>query len=271
MPGPILRAATTVRRRGGLLRFVIEFGAGLLGVIVFAACAFARDLGPRARRAIVFALACGALIGVHRAWILRDAPPRTGITRSLMFHHHVVVDRPVAAAWALPLVLAILFVCAAIWIARGWRPGGERRPWVAPFVLGLGVIAGRFALDRAAAPEPVAHAVGLLWWGVALGPYLQRSGVRVGATALRLAFATRLVVVGLNVLATRCDWGTHFSLARVERVALPFVDTVFMAPPGSVRQFLGLVVLPQLVIWPMLTALIAVLAARGFELVRFRR
>lgn len=225
----------------------------------------------RWRWLVAIALLVGAASALAVGLTTPSDDVRSGITRSLMFHHHVVVDRPVAAAWALPLVLAILFVCAAIWIARGWRPGGERRPWVAPFVLGLGVIAGRFALDRAAAPEPVAHAVGLLWWGVALGPYLQRSRVGVGATALRLAFATRLVVVGLNVLATRCDWGTHFSLARVERVALPFVDTVFMAPPGSVRQFLALVVLPQLVIWPMLTAFIAVLAARGFELVRFRR
>lgn len=260
-----------MRRRGGLLRFVFECGAGLLGAIVLALCACARELGPRARRAVVFALTSAAAFGVGRAWILRDAQPRTGVTRALMFHHHVVVDRPVAAAWALPLFLAILCVGAAIWIARGWRPGGERRPWVAPFVLGLGVIAGRFALDRAAAPEPIAHACGLLWWSVAIGPYLRLRDRPVGMTALRLAFATRLVVVALNVLATRYEWGTHFSLERVQRVALPFVDSVFAAPPGSVRQILVLVVLPQLVIWPMLTAGIAVLAARGFAFVRFRR
>ncbi|MCC7171827.1 MAG: hypothetical protein IT459_15380 [Planctomycetes bacterium] len=234
-------------------------------------CLCAAKLPRRWRLGVAAAWAIAALIAWTTALVIPAGTVRVGVTRALMFHHHVVVDRPIAPAWALPFMVGAVCVGIAAWTANAWSPGRRSSVLVPPFVLGLGVIAGRFALDRAAAPEPVAHAVGLLWWSVAIGPYLRIRDRSVGMSALRLALATRLVVVALNVLATRNEWGTHFSLERVQRVALPFVDAVFVAPPGSLRQFLVLVVLPQLVIWPMLTASIAVVAARAFELVRFRR
>ncbi len=250
---------------------MIELGAGGLAALALTGCLCAAELPRRWRLGVAAAWAIAALI----AWTVALASPagtvRVGVTRALMFHHHVVVDRPLAPAWALPFIVGALCVGIAAWTANAWSPGRRSSVLVPPFVLGLGVIAGRFALDRAAAPEPVAHACGLLWWSVAIGPYLRMSHRPVGMSALRLAFATRLVVVALNVLATTNEWGTHFSLERVERVALPLVGTVFVADPGSWRQLGLLVVLPQLVIWPMLTAIIAMVTARVFDRLRFSR
>jgi hypothetical protein len=77
------------------------------------------------------------------------------------------------------------------------------------------------------------------------------------------------------VLATTIDLGSHYSLARVERVVMPWRSEPYLFQPGSAKQLLWLAVLPQLCLWPMVTFAVAgaamCLADRALDRSGFRR
>jgi hypothetical protein len=117
----------------------------------------------------------------------------------------------------------------------------------------------RFAVDVAAASEPVAHAFGILWMAPALGANstLLQPGESRRAWIVKAAYLSRLPAILATVLATHFRLGTHYSLASIERIELPFVDARFLCSPLDGTQWLLAIAIPQLVLWPLLTIIVA--------------
>lgn len=121
----------------------------------------------------------------------------------------------------------------------------------------------RFILERAAAPPPLAYAVGITWLVPLIGVYLALGVRREGAGTLRLlrwlaiyAIATRAAVAALVVLATRLQLGSHYDVSALTQVRSFISGRVYVFESASWQQILELAVVPQVVVWPLYTILL---------------
>jgi hypothetical protein len=131
----------------------------------------------------------------------------------------------------------------------------------------LTVVVVRFLLEKAAAPADWTRAVGIFWLPPVVGAWFylrgraQRTGAgRLAAWLLGYALLVRGFVAVLYVVATRFRLGSHFDLSSVT-LAESFWGKVYHFEPGSMRQLVGLALVPQLVVWPLFTVTAGFLGA----------
>lgn len=189
---------------------------------------------------------------------------RTTRLRALFLHHHCVVDEPTAPAAMLPLLLGVTALSAGLLGLLGGR--STRLGLAAPLTLAAVLTTLRYGIDLAAAPEPLAHAFGVTWMIPGLGLFAALRQQQGESKSLLLdlavlAIGIRAPALTANAITTHFDLGSHYSLVRVERIAIPFADGPAHFVPQSLHQFLLLGVLPQLVIWPLITFAGALLCA----------
>jgi hypothetical protein len=142
------------------------------------------------------------------------------------------------------------------------------RHWFASaLALSLVVTALRFTLEKAAAPRAWAWAMGVTWLAPLVGAFfavnLKGRGFRALAGAL-LAYGlvVRGSVAALMLVATKHGLGSHYDVSSLVRVRHPLTGRLHEFVPGSLDQLLAIVIVPQLVFWPIFT-LVAGLVGAG--------
>jgi hypothetical protein len=154
--------------------------------------------------------------------------------------------------------------------------GKLEKHWLASAVLlSLGVTALRFSLEKVAAPASWSHAVGITWMPPVVGAWFAHRAWAEGRpfravlrALVAYAFAVRLAVVGLMVLASRKRWGSHYDLSGWTRVRSPFADEVITFAPGSLDQIVYLGVFPQLTFNVCITIAVGLLGAGAYRMAR---
>lgn len=142
-----------------------------------------------------------------------------------------------------------------------------RRHWFASAVaLSLLITMLRFTLEKAAAPRVWTWAVGVTWLAPLVGAFFAMNlrdsarGFRALAAALvGYALIVRGVVAALMLLSTKHGLGSHYDVSSLVRVQHPLTGRIYDFVPGSFEQMLALVLLPQLVVWPIYTLLAGLL------------
>jgi len=125
----------------------------------------------------------------------------------------------------------------------------------------------RFLLEKAAAPEALAHVFGVTWLAPVVGGFfwlrLRESGRGLGALCGHLLAYSLLVrgpVAALYVLATRWRLGSHYDVYMVTTVRAPW-GPIYHFAPGSWSQILNLGVMPQIAVWPVYTLISGLIGA----------
>jgi hypothetical protein len=141
------------------------------------------------------------------------------------------------------------------------------RHWFGSAVaLSLLVTALRFTLEKAAAPRAWAWATGVTWLAPLVGAFfavnLKGRGFRTLAGAL-LAYGliVRGSVAALMVVATKQGLGSHYDVSSLVSVRHPLTGRMHEFVPGSLDQLLAIVIVPQLVFWPIFTLVAGLLGA----------
>ena len=127
----------------------------------------------------------------------------------------------------------------------------------------------RLLLERSAAPPALAWAFGITALPPLIGAYfaasarLEGKGWREVVRALAVyALTVRGWVAILYVAATLAHLGsTHYDMSRVVRARNTLTGAVYVFEPGSLRQLLALVAVPQLIGWPVVTVAAGLLGA----------
>lgn len=244
------------------MRQVIETAYGCIVAAFYAAAFFFGRFTARTQRILIAVL---TILGIASCLVaLRAEGDRTAEIRSLLYRHHYVVAHATAPANLLPLLVgAALFVAAAAGLfsrstTQGARPLG--------FVFGLAALMTvlRFGVDRAAASETFAHAFGILWMAPAIGlnSTLLMSGVSRLGWLVEAAFVSRIPPIVATVIATHYDLGTHYSLVAIQRIEVPLLDGRFPCTPLDATQWILAIAIPQLLLWPALTVIVAAATAR---------
>ena len=142
----------------------------------------------------------------------------------------------------------------------------DRHPVAVAVALSLLVTALRFALEKVAAPETWAYAVGITWLAPVVGAVFfvhareEGRGWRAVISALlRYAVAARGAVALLMVVATAFRLGSHYDLSAVKHLRVRGDEYWFA--PGGVRQILYLGVIPQVTFWVAYTVLAGLIGA----------
>jgi hypothetical protein len=142
----------------------------------------------------------------------------------------------------------------------------DRHPVALAVALSLFVTALRFALEKVAAPETWAYAVGIIWLAPVVGAVFflrareEGKGWRaVMSGLLRYAVAARGAVALLMVAATAFRLGSHYDLSAVKHLRVGSDEYWFA--PGGPRQILYLGVIPQVTFWVAYTLVAGLLGA----------
>ena len=129
----------------------------------------------------------------------------------------------------------------------------------------------RFALEKLAAPQGWAQAVGITWAAPVVGAFflhnLRAEGKGLAALAAALliyGFASRAAVAALMTAASLFRLGSHYDVTSLVRVVNPFTQQVAEFEPGTAQQIVSLGVLPQLGVWPFYTVLSGLIGAVVF-------
>jgi hypothetical protein len=146
---------------------------------------------------------------------------------------------------------------------------GLSRRWLATAVgLSVGIIALRFLLEKIAAPWPLTQAVGITGLAPVVGAYFavclrsEAKGIRALLRALLVyAVSVRGALAALMIVATTLRLGSHYDISPMILVRNPFTGAVYTFEPGSLAQIVNVVLIPQLLVWPLYTLLTGLLAA----------
>jgi hypothetical protein len=152
------------------------------------------------------------------------------------------------------------------------------RRWMLVAVgLSVAVTLVRFFLEKVAAPSQITQLFGVTWLTPVVGAYffamLQAEGEGWRALATRLyvyGLAVRSFVTALYVTATVLHLGSHYDLSSVWMVVAPW-SKVYHYQPGSFDQILNLVVIPQVLVWPVYTVVTGFLGAALFRVLQSAR
>jgi hypothetical protein len=190
---------------------------------------------------------------------LRQAP-----TMAVVLLGTPYVTGHVSASASLPyyLLTAVCLLMGTLGLGLGDEMAAflRRRFFLAALLISALVTALRFLLEKSAAPLSWTQGVGLFWLTPLVGAYFTLSlrdagkGMRDVMRALTAyAFAVRGAVTLLVAVATRWRLGSHYDVSRLVRVRVPLSGILLELEPGSVKQFLVLGVVPQLLVWPVYT------------------
>lgn len=250
---------------GHLLTLLLGILFGAIAVLVIAPSLFSRKVRFGVGVGLLV-VALGCLVNAQSSETTRTARPRT-----LILHHHYVTSDESAPRQALPLVLmGILAATAVLVLVRAEAVRAAPLDLKNLCVFATVIVLARFLVEKCAAGESVASTFGVLWLAPALGvrDVLVNPGSALFERWKRIAgisFVLRLPVVAATLVATYYDLGTHFSLMRVQRFQIPFVDDRIFCGAIDERQVLFLVLLPQLVFWPILMALVGAAVSAGMK------
>jgi hypothetical protein len=138
------------------------------------------------------------------------------------------------------------------WLSRHWVLSAAAVAWLVTVI--------RFLLERTASPSLLTQAVGVTWMAPVAGAYFAvclRDAGRDLRSVLRdlvaYAFLVRGYVALVAVLATRLQIGTHYDVSPLVQVTLGLTGSVYRFESGSASQILWLILVPQLVVWPIFT------------------
>jgi len=153
--------------------------------------------------------------------------------------------------------------------------------WLAPRVLLSSVAVAwlvtlvRFLLEKSAAPAFLVQAMGVTWLAPVAGAYFatgpgpERPAFKaLVRQLLSYAFLVRGLGAILGVVATLHGLGTHYDASAVTSVAVSVTGDTFSFVPGSGRQVLWLILIPQLVVWPAFTVAAGMIGATLAGLLR---
>ncbi len=125
----------------------------------------------------------------------------------------------------------------------------------------------RFLLEKAAAPEALAHVFGVTWLAPVVGGFfwlrLRESGRGIQALCgylLLYGLAVRGPLAALYFVATRWRLGSHYDVYSVTTVRAPW-GAVYHFAPGSLSQIMSLGVIPQVAVWPLYTLISGLIGA----------
>lgn len=138
--------------------------------------------------------------------------------------------------------------------------------WLAPRALLSSVAVAwlvtvvRFLLEKSAAPEPLVQAMGVTWLPPVAGAYLATAlaggwpGLgRLARVLVAYSFLVRGFVAVVGVSATWLGLGTHYDVSALTSVPVALTGSVYAFAPGGWGQVFWLVLVPQLVVWPVFT------------------
>lgn len=224
----------------------------------------------RARRRMSFGASVaglGFLVAALRSEGLRE----TAVRRAVILGEAVQTGTTLASASFAYYVLTA--VCLLLGFA-GLVAGDRLARWLAPrFVLSATAVAWfltvvRFLLEKGAAPPHLAQAVGITWMAPIAGAYFATClrdeplpWRRIVRALILYAFAARSLVALLGIVATRRQLGSHYDVSSLTELRLAFADGPLHWEPASWPQIFWLVVVPQVLVWPLLTVAAGVLGA----------
>jgi hypothetical protein len=221
------------------------------------------DLPARARRVIALAVSTAGLVFLVLG--LRAAGERhTFFTGSLLLGPHYLSEVESASAGLRYYVMtAVCLLLGTVGLALPERMTQRIGSHMVQVAVGLSIFLTvvRFALEKAAAPESWIAAAGITWLPPLVGACfaLRKEGQawtwrEVARDLFRYGILSRVFVALVYLAASGLQLRTHYDLSHaLLRVDLPFTKRYFLLPPMSWRQLLGVVIIPQLVVWPLYT------------------
>jgi hypothetical protein len=217
---------------------------------------------PGRRRAVALAVSAAGLAFLVIAMTtegLREAPTETVYLVGTPY-----VTGQASASASLPYYV-LTALCLLLGTA-GLALDDEKARWLARHWLAtatcftLLVTALRFLLEKAAVTSAWTRAVGVVWLPPIVGAFFalrlrdEAKGFRALVRSLiAYALIVRGAVAALSVVATRLQLGTHYDVSALTKVETLFTHRVLEFTPGGLDQILSLIVMPQLVVWPLFT------------------
>jgi hypothetical protein len=219
-------------------------------------------------------LTCAAGIGFLVAGLQSEGLREAATTSLVVLGPATLTETASASAslyyYVLTLVCLILGFAGLVFgepLARLLR---EQWLWSAASVAWL-VTAMRVLLEKSAAPAVLTNAVGVTWMAPVAGAFFAaclRDEGRGGRALVRplwtYAYLVRLPVAAIGVVATALHLGTHYDVSPIVRVGLALTGRDYAFVSGSLVQVLWLVVVPQLVVWPLYTVAAGLLGGAVF-------
>jgi len=239
------------------------------GIVTAILLCWPRLAGPDRRRLALLSSGAGlvALILAMGAEGSRESP-----TLAVFLLGTPYVTERASASASLPY-----YVLTGVFLALGFAglaPGDAevrtigRRWLVTAVALSWLVTAARFLLEKAAAPATWTHAVGVAWMPLPVGAFFALNLRAEGkgfpsllAALVAYAYAVRGAVAALMVVATRFRLGSHYDVSQVVLVHNPLSGEAYAFEAGSLGQLLQLALVPQLLVWPLVTVLVGLLGA----------
>jgi hypothetical protein len=180
------------------------------------------------------------------------------------------VTAQAAALASLPyyVLTGLCLMLGTLGLALGERGAEtlERRPMTLALGVSLLFLVVRFLLEKTAAPEPLAHLFGVTWLTPMVGAFFwtrldpPRRITAVTGRLLLYGFAVRGAVTAIYIPATLLRLGSHYDVWNLTVVRTPW-GTTYHFVAGSFSQILNLVLIPQLVIWPIYTVVSGLIGA----------
>ena len=137
-------------------------------------------------------------------------------------------------------------------LSRHWILSAAAVAWLVTII--------RFLLERTASPSVLTQAIGVTWMAPVAGAFFAVCRREEGGDLRSLlrplvayAFLVRGFVTLVAVVATRLQLGTHYDVSPLVQVTVGLTGSVYRFESGSASQIFWLILVPQLVVWPIFT------------------
>ena len=156
------------------------------------------------------------------------------------------------------LALGIGLALLAFYAATRW---GDRLPLEGPlgrtFKLTLAVLFLRVYVEKLGVPPYFAMLIGIIWLVLPLAIFFALEASKRGSQArfwvwlFSYAFGIRVLILVIMLVVTTFQLETHFDNSSV--TAFTVFGERLEVEAGSWEQYLNLMIIPQLVLWPVVT------------------
>jgi hypothetical protein len=246
----------------------VSFATSLGATAVAALLLFWSRFPPRWRQALALLASVAGIVFLVMA-LGSEGQRETPSTAVFLVGPRYVTSQAAASA-GLPYYvltgLCLMLGTLGLALAEHGAEKLKQRPMTLAVGVSLLVLSVRFLLEKTAAPYAVASFFGVTWLTPVVGAFLWSSVAaarRIKSTSL-LLLAYGLVVRGtvtiLYVVATVFRLGSHFDVHSLTDVSTPWGTTYHFAA-GSLHQLVNLVLVPQLVVWPIYTVVSGLVGA----------
>ncbi|MDA2930186.1 hypothetical protein MYX84_09610 [Acidobacteria bacterium AH-259-O06] len=174
------------------------------------------------------------------------------------------------------LSLGIGIALLSLWVLTCW---GHRLPWKSPLgqavKFSIAIIILRVYFEKLGVLPNIAMLIGIIWLILPLSIYFALEAAKGGSQRrfwtwlLSYAFAIRILILALMVLATYFHLGTHFDNSSITTYTV--FGKVEKVEAGSWDQYRNLIVFPQMVLWPAVTLTVGVIIGWPTYLISSRR